>query len=337
MKEITINGVEYKPASALAKEFKYTTDYIGQLCRAKKVDAQLIGRSWYVNPLSLKSHKKARYNPKSNESLRSELRNNIKADDEDLDENDENEFSHEVKINRPEVNREVSRTVEPVIAKATVRMSAEAEKNFAKRMDWKPLRYESDEGALLPTIKPIAPVKRLQVDLADSTAITIKKATKITYLESEALPTVSLSGSIKVTSLNEDFDEATKAEPEVTLLDIPVFEEATLGAINHHALHHSLPVAGKSNNRVKKASFVATSVKTTASFTPTLVKSELMEDQESFRVLKITLFTTSGVLVASLLMLIFGESVVDATSTTYQSEFGFTTQALTALVSLFAY
>jgi hypothetical protein len=337
MKEITINGVEYKPATALAKEFKYTTDYIGQLCRAKKVDAQLIGRSWYVNPLSLKNHKKGRYNTKpATNTSRSASKANKDSDDLDEDEEDDNKevdfnddkYSHKVKISR--------RAVEPVVSKSTVRMNEEAEKNFAKRMDWKPLRYESDEQELLPSIKPAMQAKRLHVDLAGSTDIPIKKATKVTYLESEPLPEVSLSGKLKISSLEEDFDEAVEEQSEVKLLDIPVFEESFHAENKPRALHHSLPVAGSGLNRIKKASFVATSVKTTASFTPEAVRSNLIEGEESYRVFKITLVTTSGILVASLLMLVFGESVVSATSSTYQSEVGFTAKALTALVSLFS-
>lgn len=68
MTTVTVDGVVYEKASTLAKRFKYTTDYIGQLCRAKKVDAQLIGRSWYVNPESLESHKESRYGEKANDS-----------------------------------------------------------------------------------------------------------------------------------------------------------------------------------------------------------------------------------------------------------------------------
>lgn len=68
MTTVTVDGVVYEKASVLAKRFKYTTDYIGQLCRAKKVDAQLIGRSWYVNPDSLEAHKESRYGEKANDS-----------------------------------------------------------------------------------------------------------------------------------------------------------------------------------------------------------------------------------------------------------------------------
>ena len=61
MKTITVDGEEYTKASILAELFGYTSDYIGQLCRANKVDAKLVGRSWYVNEYSLGKHKDTRY------------------------------------------------------------------------------------------------------------------------------------------------------------------------------------------------------------------------------------------------------------------------------------
>lgn len=323
MKEITINGVEYLPASALAKEFKYTTDYIGQLCRGKKVDAQLIGRSWYVNPLSLKNHKKARYSNKPTEVKISAAKDTF----------DEADAVHEVKLSRI--------AVEPVVTKSTVRMSEAAEKNFAKRMDWKPLRYEADGGDLLPNLKTTHPSRIVHVDLAESTDIAIKSSSKPTFMEAEPLPIITLKGKVKIHSLEEDFAEsAIESTGSIPLMDIPLPENEFLSEIKRPALHHhALPVPVSQNrpNRVEKARFVSTSVKTTASFTPESVRSDLMVNEESYRVLKITLMSTSGILVASLLMLIFGESVTQADAVSFQTGVSFSAQSLTALVALFSF
>jgi len=61
MDTVTFDGVEYTKATELARDFKYTSDYIGQLCRAKKVDARLVGRAWYVNRDSLLKHQESRH------------------------------------------------------------------------------------------------------------------------------------------------------------------------------------------------------------------------------------------------------------------------------------
>lgn len=54
-------GITYVKVATLAKKYKYTTDYIGQLCRAGKVDCQLVGRAWFVREESLVNHKSDRY------------------------------------------------------------------------------------------------------------------------------------------------------------------------------------------------------------------------------------------------------------------------------------
>lgn len=57
MDEVTLNNKKYLKATEIAKDLGYTSDYVGQLCRAGKVDAQLVGRSWFVNEASLREHK----------------------------------------------------------------------------------------------------------------------------------------------------------------------------------------------------------------------------------------------------------------------------------------
>ncbi len=56
MEELVLNGVTYLKASAAARNAGYTSDYVGQLCRSKKIDAKLVGRTWYVNPDQLGTH-----------------------------------------------------------------------------------------------------------------------------------------------------------------------------------------------------------------------------------------------------------------------------------------
>ncbi|MDP3735522.1 MAG: hypothetical protein Q8R39_03795, partial [bacterium] len=50
-------GKKYISAKRAAAEFGYTTDYIGQLARGGKIDATLVGRSWYVTESSLENHR----------------------------------------------------------------------------------------------------------------------------------------------------------------------------------------------------------------------------------------------------------------------------------------
>ncbi len=57
MDELTIDGKTYLSSKQAAKVTGYAKDYIGQLCREGRVEAKLVGRSWYVYEPSLKEHR----------------------------------------------------------------------------------------------------------------------------------------------------------------------------------------------------------------------------------------------------------------------------------------
>ncbi|HMA77610.1 MAG TPA: hypothetical protein VKP88_00525 [Candidatus Paceibacterota bacterium] len=61
MQELVLNGKTYVKATDIAKHLGYTSDYVGQLCRAGKVDAEQVGRAWYVVPDTIQAHKQTRY------------------------------------------------------------------------------------------------------------------------------------------------------------------------------------------------------------------------------------------------------------------------------------
>lgn len=191
MEVITINGLEYVKAAVLAKRYNYATDYIGQLCRTRKVDAQLVGRTWYVNPLSLDDHKgakKTKNQPQSNSRL-----------------NDKS-FTYDVEINKSRLD------VPPVLKRTTAKSIASfsPQKNFEQRISWTPARYESDEADLLPALISNREPVNLEVEPVESINVPIKKLSKSTNLVSEKLPTVYLQGKLKVEALEEDY--ATEAE-----------------------------------------------------------------------------------------------------------------------------
>src|SRR3989344_5037333 len=55
---LNIKGKKFISASQAAKITGYASDYVGQLSRAKKIDAQRIGRGWYVSEEDILNHKK---------------------------------------------------------------------------------------------------------------------------------------------------------------------------------------------------------------------------------------------------------------------------------------
>ncbi|MBU2220410.1 helix-turn-helix domain-containing protein, partial [Patescibacteria group bacterium] len=64
MEEITIEDKIYISSKQAAKITGYAKDYVGQLCREGRVEARLVGRSWYVLEDSIKEH---RFGPKEQE------------------------------------------------------------------------------------------------------------------------------------------------------------------------------------------------------------------------------------------------------------------------------
>lgn len=175
---VTHNGKEYKKVAVLAKEFNYTTDYIGQLCRAEKVDARLVGRAWYVNPDSLRNHKKNRYQDTFKERL------------------DETGVASE----KPEKHYLERVSVEPVRTNKTVKIIKHIKGSYREV----PVQYEADDESLIPHIVKPDVSTAVPVDLAEAEPIKIEKvSTEITELKPEPLPEIYLKGTLSVSDVPE--------------------------------------------------------------------------------------------------------------------------------------
>lgn len=211
MDVITHNGVSYKKATAVAKEFGYTTDYIGQLCRAKKVDARLVGRAWYVNVADLEEHKRNRY--------KTDFLAKVEAKDP----------LHGLRTPTTEVTATEESTavrrpvaVPPPLKNKTVKMAS----HFKAESLRVPVSYVSDEQDLLPRVRkdsgvatripvmsaePIAPQPQRKPEPipepepveAVRVRITKRRQTKPTLLKAEAPPEIVLKGDITVQAAEE--------------------------------------------------------------------------------------------------------------------------------------
>ena len=56
---LILEGKTYISARRASKVISYAQDYIGQLCRAGKLDCRMVGRSWFVTEASLIAHRDA--------------------------------------------------------------------------------------------------------------------------------------------------------------------------------------------------------------------------------------------------------------------------------------
>lgn len=180
MDSVEFNGVTYVKASVAAKSFRYTSDYIGQLCRAKKVDARLVGRTWFVNPDSLKEHKQNKFKTSAEEA------------------------SHPVSNTPSEIK--VARTaVHPVVNTRAVRVIKDTTSNNSRTRALK-VSYDRDEESLLPklTKKHVRPPKTIRIELVNAKKVKISDSKKnTTAFHADELPDIALSGNLKITTYPE--------------------------------------------------------------------------------------------------------------------------------------
>ncbi len=198
METISHEGKIFTKATVLAKKYRYTTDYIGQLCRGSKVESKLIGRAWFVTEDSLLKHKSDRY---ASARLPEILIN-------------ESLVSDKILINS------APRSILPVLSKTTHR-SLPREHHIAIHHEKKPTTqiatYHQDFGVLEPSTF----LKKASSEIETKINITKEPSKNIPILLNEnakrsfsfePLPEVSLQGNLLIQSL-DDPDLFTDTKP----------------------------------------------------------------------------------------------------------------------------
>lgn len=201
MDRITLGEKTFVKANKIAIDLGYTADYIGQLCRSGKVNAQLVGRTWYVEESSIKEHKKSRYR-------------SVKA------------------LAQKEIRQQVAKAPEGEVV--AVRRLDSQEPKFAQHRHSTIVtpRYVMDDAELLPTLQEKAPAalspqqKRgnLKVGLADAEAIEIGSDSVKTEFEASELPKIRFKGTLAVASADDDMEpsEAEIEQSDAVIEDIAV-------------------------------------------------------------------------------------------------------------------
>lgn len=189
MKKVTLNGIDFVKASEVAKEYNYTTDYIGQLCRSKKVNARLVGRSWFVNVPSIEAHRESRHQGIKKEVSQSEVKN--------------------VEVESPDSSDSTPKTYLKRVQSPKTRVKdmfvPETGKGKSRTFTSVPLNYEPDDFSLIPTVENKPKVTLLKVSIADSERLKVKSDTrKNNVLRPEPLPEVFLSGKLSVTDIQHE-------------------------------------------------------------------------------------------------------------------------------------
>lgn len=195
MEVLELNGVTYVKASSIARDLGYTADYVGQLCRAGKVDAQLVGRSWYVNETSIKDHKKSRYRSnaaKTADALKSSL------------------------VNRIEDSSSVVR--KSPVSVVSVKTETNDRLNFYDRSSEQKYVYVEDRTELIPTLKKRESSEEsvsVEVRHADAKKVDVKKTNKPYRLEPTELPKIRFKGAVSIIEpedKNEESGEVVQSE-----------------------------------------------------------------------------------------------------------------------------
>ncbi len=222
MDEIIFDGKTYTRARALAKEFKYTSDYLGQLCRAGKVDARLVGRTWFVTRASLEEHRAQRY-----EAQRTLLTKPVSS-----------EIHSEITLSRIDVPPVQSKHLrkhfyEHQVSQGTIRVPGST-------------RYEPDKTPLVPLIRKPSVVDSLAtttipVALSEAVPVTVKQTgRKSTAMRSEPLPTVYLRGAVPVQAVVES-DDKTLQESQEPADEIAVSNAKPVTRSRQRRLAHLAP------------------------------------------------------------------------------------------------
>ncbi len=206
MDVVTINKKNYKKATLVARDFGYTKDYLGQLCRSEKVDARLVGRTWYVNPDSITEHKKTKQ------------RSNLEKSKQALRESS----SHKV----------------------TVAVRQSANKNFFEHLPkaTKITNYETDDSDLVPVVqKKNQLVHRLEVELGGAEKLEVTSKTQEYVISASKHPRIRFKGDVQVES-HEDTVFEDAEEPVVVEAEIAEQESVVTSLFSRKfAVPHTVP------------------------------------------------------------------------------------------------
>ena len=183
METLEIDGITYQRVSSAARENGYTADYVGQLCRARKINAKLVGRTWYVEKEAIGGHK------------RSKVRSNSSKTKESL--------IAELKVHS-ESNTSTPVSMHPLFAAPTYR----------QRLMETEVKYETDVDHLIPTLVSEKSPHTHQIRVQKSIDVLSEEETpaEVPELPKEE---IKWNGTIVVAPVEEETEESLPEEGTV--------------------------------------------------------------------------------------------------------------------------
>ena len=204
MNSVSVDGKNYVKAKVLARNLGYTGDYVGQLCRAGKVDAQLVGRSWYVNEESLKEHKQGRYRSNAKETIKV-FERTLKATDADVGE------STKVGVH----------VAEGGAPKSTKGYARESFYNRAATSN-QSATYHTDQTELIPGKEDMVRSGSLGVRLADAHNVSVSSKNKTFDFDPTEREVLKFKGTLHVSDVPDEPDEEPADSVPEEVVEEPV-------------------------------------------------------------------------------------------------------------------
>ena len=302
MEEISVEGKKYLKAKLVARELGYTNDYVGQLCRADKVDAKLVGRTWYVDPKSVEGHKQTRYRS-SKAATKKKLKSSVK---------------------------EIISKMEPAAPEHFYAHKKEAPSTQ--------IQYEADESQLLPEPTKKSSRTELPVELADAQKVTVGSDNENRYsFETPKRKETKFFGTLEVTDF---ITEVSVGGDEETPQPVKVSGTKKVQA-SSVKLKSAQTIPGepiKSPNATKpKNTFEARLHPVKIEDVKKKVALPVMVDEQEVTLPVVYHIVTAVAFVSSLMIAaacIGMEANVIATNTTVFTEYAFTVKNLSALLYL---
>ena len=198
MQKISFGNKEYVKASQIAKQFRYTQDYVGQLCRNKKVDARLVGRTWYVEPDSVAAYRKTKHSTQKSTATKVALNTQSKRN------------PNPKSVAAVPRSKTLKSTQRPAASSSAtpVTYSTDSEVSIPivrKAEGTQSLTVASDSNKKTPEPEPASAKKPIQ-------KIKIKKSgSQKTNFTTEKMPEISLSGKLKVKETSNEIEQKEQA------------------------------------------------------------------------------------------------------------------------------
>jgi len=235
VQKISFGNKEYVKASEIAKRFRYTQDYVGQLCRSKKVDARLVGRTWYVEPDSVAAYRKTKHSTQKSTATKVALNTGAKRN------------PNPKPVAAVVRSKTLKSTQQPTVASGTRSSTT----------------YSDDTEVSIPIVRKAEGARSITVtsntEAPKTQAAPVKKPTqkiKIkksgaqkTTFKTEKMPEISLSGKLTV---KESSDETERKE-QVALSFEPASSTQQPARTDSRPAVHAAAVAKQAQTAVKPA------------------------------------------------------------------------------------